>query len=169
MGRFNLDDYVEVKDRIPLFLAEHPDGRIVTTLVHFDFASTPAVCVVRAALYRDHDATEPMATGLAYERETGMVNKTSFIENCETSAIGRACANANYTGNGQRPSRQEMEKVERVNAEVETLIGELDALKRKVKDKTLREAAVKAIEKADPAQLRKGIAVLTAHIEEKAA
>jgi len=55
------------------------------------------------------------------------------------------------------------------STEVETLIGELLALKRKVKDETLREAAVKAIEKADPAQLRKGIAILTAHIEEKAA
>ena len=53
--------------------------------------------------------------------------------------------------------------------EVETLIGELDALKRKVKDKKLREAAVNAIENADADQLRKGIAVLTAHIEERAA
>lgn len=90
MGRFNLANYTEVKDRIPLFLAQYPEGRIVTTIVHMDFEATPAVCVVRAELYRDHDATEPMATGLAYEREAGPVNKTSFVENCETSAIGRA-------------------------------------------------------------------------------
>jgi len=105
-------NYTEVKDRIPLFLAEYPEGRIVTTIVHMDFEATPAVCVVRAELYRDHEATEPMATGLAYEREAGPVNKTSFVENCETSAIGRACGNANFTGNNQKPSRQEMEKVE---------------------------------------------------------
>ena len=106
MGRFDLKDYVEVKDRIPLFLESHPDGRIVTDIVHLDFAATPPTCVIRAELYRDHEATEPMATGLAYERETGMINKTSFVENCETSAVGRALANANFAGTGPRPERR---------------------------------------------------------------
>lgn len=123
MPRFNLDDYVEVKDRIPLFLEDYPEGRIVTEIHYLDFNATPAICVVKTELYRDHHASEPMATGFAYEREGvgGMANKTSFLENAETSSVGRALANANYTGNGQRPSREEMEKVQRVEAEQASL------------------------------------------------
>lgn len=115
MGRFNLNDYTEVKDRIPLFLEAYPEGRIVTELVELDLGSSPGHCAFRASLYRDHDpATPPLATGYAYEREVGQVNKTSMVENCETSAIGRALANHNLTGNGKRPSREEMEKVQRM-------------------------------------------------------
>ena len=158
MGRFNLANYTEVKDRIPLFLAEYPEGRIVTTIIHMDFEATPAVCVVRAELYRDHDATQPMATGLAYEREAGPVNKTSFVENCETSAIGRACGNANFTGNSQKPSRQEMEKVERVEAEIEKLIDEVMALARTSEDEKAKQRAREVIEAEDVNGLRAAIA-----------
>jgi len=53
------------------------------------------------------------ATGFAFEVDgQGMANKTSALENCETSAIGRALANAGFSGN-KRTSREEMEKVAR--------------------------------------------------------
>lgn len=114
----DLSDYVEVKDRIPLFYEDHPDGRIVTDMVHFD----PPLIVMKATLYRDHEpGTVPLATGHAYEKEgEGYVNQTSYIENCETSAIGRALADAGYIGgNGDapRPSREEMEKVARMRGD----------------------------------------------------
>src|SRR5690606_40073722 len=52
--------------------------------------------VFKATVYRDREDAHP-TTGWAYEREgVGYVNKTSFIENCETSAIGRALANLNF-------------------------------------------------------------------------
>jgi len=54
---------------------------------------------------------------LAYEERvesTSQVNSTSWVENCETSAIGRALANMNIGVNGQRPSAEEMQKVERM-------------------------------------------------------
>lgn len=169
MSRFNLDDYTEVKDRIPLFLADHPDGRIVTELVHLDFASSPAVCVVKASLYRDHEASHPMATGLAYEREAGMVNKTSFVENCETSAIGRACANADYAG-GKRPSREEMEKVERaeaaLQAQVETAEIQIDELIEAVRFLYADESG-KARQAADAAIRERDISRLKAAINHK--
>lgn len=176
MSRFNLDDYTEVKDRIPLFLADHPDGRIVTELVHLDFASSPAVCVVKASLYRDHEASEPMATGLAYEREAGMINKTSFIENCETSAIGRACANADYAG-GKRPSREEMEKVERAEAALQAQgekaarttsmwQSEIDALVERVRVLYAEETG-KARQAADAAIRERDISRLEAAITHK--
>jgi hypothetical protein len=54
-----------------------------------------------------------LSTGWAFEREgDGMVNQTSHLENCETSAIGRALANITIHGD-KRPSREEMEKVQR--------------------------------------------------------
>jgi len=56
----------------------------------------------------------PTATGYAHEiRSDRGVNATSFVENCETSAIGRALANCGYATHGKRPSREEMSKVSR--------------------------------------------------------
>ena len=115
---FNLDDYDEVKVRIPKFLEDHPDGRIVTYLKskqeNFD------KCRYRAELYRDakdQAAGCALATGHATETagEGGPTNEHAHEENCETSAIGRALANAGYSGD-KRPSREEMEKVERGEA-----------------------------------------------------
>jgi hypothetical protein len=69
--------------------------------------------VVKASVYLDDQTDKPKATGLAFEVDgQGMANKTSALENAETSAIGRALANAGYSGN-KRTSRQEMEKVAR--------------------------------------------------------
>lgn len=105
--KFNIDDYEPVEERIKRFYADHEDGRIITELL-----SSPndiAIVVVKAAVYVDDT---PKATGLAFEKAgEGYVNKTSHLENCETSAIGRALANFNYQGN-KRPSREEMQKVQ---------------------------------------------------------
>jgi hypothetical protein len=49
-----------------------------------------------------------------------MVNKTSALENCETSAIGRALANYQYQGSKKRASLEEIVKVYRQGAEVQT-------------------------------------------------
>lgn len=113
MGRFNLDEYSPVEERIGMFYADHPEGRILTAIERLD----PPLIVIRAEIYRTLDGPV-WATGHAYEKEgEGNVNRTSYIENCETSAIGRALANAGYHGKrdgAPRPSREEMEKVERM-------------------------------------------------------
>lgn len=105
---FNLEDYETVEERLVKFWKEHPDGRIFTTLVEH----TLQRFIVQAAIYRTELDAQPWTTGYAEETvSTRGVNSTSALENCETSAIGRALANANYASKGKRPSREEMAKV----------------------------------------------------------
>ncbi len=78
-------EYAEVNQRIKAFRMVHPDGAIVTDMV----SNEGGVCVFRATIY-DNEA-KVLGTGTAYEKEAStFINKTSYIENCETSAVGRA-------------------------------------------------------------------------------
>ena len=108
---FNLDDYEPVAARHTRWLADHPTGRTIT---HMISAPGADICVIRAELWLDDIC---VATGYAEEvRGAGNVNRTSHVENCETSAVGRALANAGYAGSdvNKRPSREEMSKVQRM-------------------------------------------------------
>jgi hypothetical protein len=105
---FNLEDYETVEERLIKYWKEHPDGRIETTLVE----STLQRFIVKAAIYRTEVDAQAWTTGFAEETvSTRGVNSTSALENCETSAIGRALSNAGYATKGKRPSREEMSKV----------------------------------------------------------
>jgi hypothetical protein len=116
MARFDLQTYVTVQDRISRFWEENPEGAIRTEL-----ASNPSQfeqVVFRAEIYKHRDNAHPDATGyaaeVAIEDPRGGPNYTSWHENAETSAIGRAFANMGYaTSQKDRPSREEMQKVER--------------------------------------------------------
>lgn len=112
---FRLEDYETVEDRLQRALDAHKDLRVVTmnhTTQHDREART---WVVEARIYMnagDQAADLPKATGWAFEVDgTGMANQTSALENCETSAVGRALKQA--FGGSKGPSRQEMEKVQR--------------------------------------------------------
>jgi hypothetical protein len=79
--------------------------------------STASRFIVEASVFRTEADLRPWTTGLAEETVQGRgVNATSALENCETSAIGRALANAGYATKGKRASREEMSKVQRVAA-----------------------------------------------------
>jgi hypothetical protein len=105
---FNLEDYETVEERLIKFWKEHPDGRISTVLVE----ATASRFIVQAYIYRTEVDQHPWSSGLAEETVQGRgVNATSALENCETSAIGRALASAGYATKGKRPSREEMIKV----------------------------------------------------------
>ena len=113
MAHFNLDNYVTVAERITQFWGQHPNGRIETRLEHVSTDSR--LFAVWAAVYKDAADEKPWATGLAEEHfgQSGP-NQTSPLENCESSAIGRALANAGYATTAEgRPSREEMQKVQR--------------------------------------------------------
>ncbi len=119
---FNLDDYETVEERLIKFWKEHPEGRIITIML----SGSGSQFIVRAELYKDGSDTI-WATGLAEETVQGRgVNSTSALENCETSAIGRALANAGYATKGKRASREEMSKVA-IKANTDDVIAQTKA------------------------------------------
>jgi len=105
---FNLADYEPVEVRLEKFIKEYADFRIETELVLVEKDRY----IVKALLFKTASDTVAWSTGYAEETvSTRGVNQTSALENCETSAIGRALANAGYAPKGKRPSREEMSKV----------------------------------------------------------
>jgi hypothetical protein len=114
MAKFDLSDYETVEQRLTRFWKAHPEGRVLTDLVFHDDRRF----IVKAEIYFDRDDMTPVASGYAEEIVgASPVNRTSALENGETSAIGRALANCGFASEGKRPSRSEMEKVERYKAE----------------------------------------------------
>ena len=110
MANFNLADYELVDSRIKKFWDEHPDGTILTENVSTDYDRSAGRWLFKASIILGGIVR---ATGYAAEIDgQGNINRTSVVENAETSAIGRALANFGYSGN-KRASREEMEKVQR--------------------------------------------------------
>ena len=93
---------------------KYPNGRLYTELVSF----TPDQVVFKAEVYANIDDVCPLAVDYAEERlGSSPVNKTSFVENCSTSAIARAISllGGEFSPKGKRPSASEMSKVNRLS------------------------------------------------------
>ena len=81
-------EYVEVNERIKYFRENFKDWALTTEILEIDDTR----CIMKASVFNENDRL--IATGTAYEKESSsFINKTSFIENCETSAWGRALGN----------------------------------------------------------------------------
>ena len=118
---FDLSSYEPVAERLDRWLNAKIAGyetstndypRVLTRMVSEPGAD---ICVIRAELWLGEML---ISTGYAEEvRGAGNVNRTSHVENCETSAIGRALANCGMAGSDmtKRPSREEMSKVQRTS------------------------------------------------------
>ena len=102
--KWNPEEYETVKSRKKRFYEDHPAGRIIVESVSTDPNS---YAMFKASVYTDFENQKagcPKATGYAHEiRATQFkdspVNFTSWNENCEESAVGRALDNAGYSGN----------------------------------------------------------------------
>lgn len=78
-------EYAEVNQRIKAFRMVHPNGTITTDIVSIE----NGIVLMKASITDDEGRL--IGTGYAYEKEKGsFINQTSYIENCETSAVGRA-------------------------------------------------------------------------------
>ena len=107
---FNLQDYETVETRLEKFWEKYPEGRVFTSVIDKQETSI----LIHAQIFATRADQFPIATGIAEEiRTQSGVNKDAWVENCETSAIGRALANGGFGAKGKRPSREEMEKVAR--------------------------------------------------------
>jgi hypothetical protein len=114
---FNLADYETVESRLEKWWKDYPDGRVSTKIEQ----ATDTRYIVSAELFKTEADVKACATGLASESISDRgVNSTSALENCETSAIGRALANAGYAAKGKRASREEMTKVVQLQAVPQT-------------------------------------------------
>lgn len=117
-NNFNLADYETVEERLRRFKGDHPSSQVITELVENTGNIGKTRWIVKASIWKDREGDRPDSTGYAFEVDGigGFANTTSALENCETSAIGRALANLNYNGN-KRVTREEMAKVQRMNQE----------------------------------------------------
>ena len=112
-------DYAEVNQRIKAFRMVYPEGGLPTEIVSID----NGVVVMRCTVLTDNGKV--LATGTAYEKEDStFINKTSYIENCETSAVGRALGLAGF---GIDTSIASFEEVENATIQQEVIKAPIES------------------------------------------
>ena len=128
------NEYVDVSERIKHFWELHPDWSILTRIENIDLES--GVVVIKA--YVDDENGRPRSVGHAHEFQAdkkSRVNMTSFVENCETSAIGRALGTLGIGTEHGIASAFEVQLAKDKEAEMNQVINIVtDAAKEKVKD-----------------------------------
>lgn len=128
--------YIEVNERIKAFRKVYPDGFITTEMV----SNENGVCIFKTEVgyYSETGEKRVLATGMAYEKEgSTFINKTSYIENCETSSCGRALGIAGFGIDASIASFEE----------VSNAIAQQDDLKEQTKTENKSESEKKATPK----------------------
>ena len=128
-GEVKTTKYAGVSERVLAYRKVYPNRRIETEIQEI----TENSIRIKAVVYNEEN--EILATGHAGEVKSGMINSVSMIENCETSAVGRALGFAGFGIDGGIASEQEMQKVEEyklANKKIEIYdkiyISEIDAI-----------------------------------------
>ena len=142
-------EYAEVNQRIKAFRMVYPEGSIITELVE------NGICTMRAIV---KDGENTLGTGFAQEKESSSyINKTSYIENCETSAVGRALGMCgfgidtsvcsaeelqNALNNQDKPNKEDKPKVEYATEEQRDKLVRYYSNKRDALDRILQKRGV---------------------------
>jgi hypothetical protein len=153
MAYFDLSQYQTVQERIDLFWELHPNGRFNLEIV----SMTPEQVVIKSEVWTDIAEEKPRAVDFAEERfGSSPVNKTSFIENCASSSLGRSISQLGgaLSPKGKRPSASEMEKVNRINsrdwlaeADALALVYNLDGLRKLYSEAVANRVQPEIVEK----------------------
>lgn len=133
-------EYAEVNQRIKAFRMVYPDGIIDTQMI----SNENGICIIKAQVgyYEDNidGCVRWLGTGYAYEKEdSSFINKTSYIENCETSAVGRALGMAGFGIDVSVASAEEVANAIRNQEPTKEEADEYKLTFGKYKDKTLKE------------------------------
>lgn len=147
-------DYAEVNQRIKAFRMVYPEGTINTEIISLE----NGVCTMKATAMNEGKI---LGTGFAQEKEgSTFINKTSYIENCETSAVGRALGMCgfgidtsvcsaeelqNALNNQNKPETKSKPKIEYATEEQIAKLTKEYQGKREKLDKFLNENGVTAI------------------------
>lgn len=134
-------DYVEVNQRILGFRELYPNGTIETEIVN----SLEGIVTIKAII-KDYEG-RILATGHAQEKEnSSFINKASYIENCETSAVGRALGILGIGADTSIRSLDEMENKEfQVTSNSKINKTKQDALKASIKNNKISDEKVQEI------------------------
>jgi len=153
MAFFDLSQYQTVQERIDLFWELHPNGRFNLEIV----SMTPEQVIIKSEVWTDISEEKPRAVDFAEERfGSSPVNKSSFIENCATSSLGRAISQLGgaLSPKGKKASAEEMAKVNRVNsrdwlaeADALALVYNLDGLRKLYSEAVANRALPEIVEK----------------------
>ena len=133
-------DYVQVNQRILGFRELFPEGTIETHIISLENGTVTIKAIIK-------DGDKVLATGHAQEKQDGtFINKVSYIENCETSAVGRALGILGIGSDTSVRSFEEMENKEfQVTAESTINKAKQDALKMSIKNNNIPEETVNKI------------------------
>ena len=126
--------YASVAERIKAFRKLYPEGFICTDIL----SNENGICIIKATVgfVNENGERQVLGTGIAYEKEgSSFINKTSYIENCETSASGRALG---MCGLGIYSDVASAEEVQTANLQQDAL-KPITAEKRKTLTKMMEE------------------------------
>ncbi len=147
---FNLSEYQTVQDRVEIFRKLYPEGRIISEIVLINEEQV----VVKCSIWTDPKDPNPVAVDFAQETiGSSNINRTSFLENCTTSAVGRAISllGGEMSPKGKKPSREEMAKAKRAEATPRDFVADAGKINDLEELRKLYAAAVAA--KADKTTL----------------
>lgn len=112
--------YSEVSQRIKAFRLVHPSGCITTEIIDMN----NGIVTMKASVFDEQNHL--LGTGFAQEKEnSSYINKTSYIENCETSAIGRALGMCGYGVDVSVASAEEVQNAINIQEEDKKKLNEL--------------------------------------------